>query len=550
MKFQFKHILSASAISLLLCPGLSAQTINEEVTVRHDDVLTLPDVSRPAVYPRLMVDNPKAAQMPFALRPVKVTVPGLISTLEPVPYADSIATSTYRGYVAAGFMPSFNLAAAAGYKFIDTDHTRFNAWTQYDGTSYRGTVPMAEAAERHSINRNTLSLGGALHQAVARESFIDAALDYTMDRFNTAATSHRLLDQSVNRINAQATWTIANSALAGGIGLTYGHFGYGKALATDPESASPLKAPSENRLAIDADFAGNLSASSSVGVAASFSLIGNANSAVRSHSLLRLKPHYKLERNRLSIEAALLLDFSFRAGKAFHVAPDVKLTWTPSHRVALYLKAGGGVVQNTLASMFDFTPYTIPAAYSNSNVPLTAEIGATLGRWAGFYADVALTYADANSWLMPSVDPAGMNIFEHVDLNAFKMKLGLGYNYRNIVDIYMSAEKAPHKYSHAYYLWRDRAETVIDARILVRPIEQLDLSASWHWRGGRRTMSADGSSSPLGNVATLGIGADYRLNDRWCLMLCGENLLNRHYLLPGNMPSQGITGMLGASYKF
>jgi hypothetical protein len=86
-----------------------------------------------------------------------------LSMLEPAAYADTFAISPYRGYAAIGYFPAFNLGASAGYRFVDTEHTKLGAWLQYDGNSYNsksellmgGTVPYYT----YKLKRHTFTLG-------------------------------------------------------------------------------------------------------------------------------------------------------------------------------------------------------------------------------------------------------------------------------------------------------------------------------------------------------------------------------------------------------
>ncbi len=107
-------------------------------------------------------------------------------------------------------------------------------------------------------------------------------------------------------------------------------------------------------------------------------------------------------------------------------------------------------------------------------------------------------------------------------------------------------------------MWRDRAKTVVNADLRVTPIERLDVTLGWEYRGNRASMAryiSDAGESEvlrtsLGSVSNINAGALYRITPRWSVFLKGENLLNRHYTLIGGMPAQGITGLAGVTYKF
>ena len=54
----------------------------------------------------------------------------------------------------------------------------------------------------------------------------------------------------------------------------------------------------------------------------------------------------------------------------------------------------------------------------------------------------------------------------------------------------------------------------------------------------------------LGHVNTLSLGGLYRFNDQLSFFARLENLFNHKYDLLYNIPSQGFTGLVGATYKF
>ena len=148
-----------------------------------------------------------------------------------------------------------------------------------------------------------------------------------------------------------------------------------------------------------------------------------------------------------------------------------------------------------------------------------------------------------------------MLFFEKINMKGYKFHFGLGYRYRNLIDLSGSFEMAPQKINRGYYLWRDRARYVAALNLRVTPMEQLDINLGWEYRGGRK-MGLREASAPestlhsMGLVNSLNLGAAYRINTRWTVWADVDNLLNHHYTLIGGLPSQGIGGLIGVTYKF
>lgn len=548
------------------------QGLRKEISVTHEDEPERREVMKLSINPVVSLTPVANAQLPYSTREVKVPVTASMTVLNPAAYGDTLAVSPYRGYAAIGFMPMYNLGASAGYKMVDTDKTRLNGWLQYDGTSYRGKH--FDGGDKTYVRRNTATLGLALHQAAGRESFVDVGADYTFSRYNTPMTS-ATDNQNVHRANISAMWTLRHRDMTYGLGAEYGHFGYGKALfPAHDDNMMAWKPARENRIAVRGYLSGRFAGATDAGLLVSMSNINNSAHGVAAyregvhaieakdgfnHTLLTLQPYYRFGVRNLLVDLGARVEFTFNCGKAFHISPAASLTWLPGRFVKVYVKAAGGERQNTLGSVFDVTPYTSPlVVYGNSHVPLDAEVGVTVGMWRGFYAELAAGYAIANHWLMPEMTLPGYSMFAPVDMKGYKLHVGAGYNYRNKVDACISYDVAPQKYNRGFYLWRDRAKTVVSADIRVTPVERLDVNLEWEYRGNRASMaryvSDDGKSAAmrtsLSAISNVSAGALYRITPKWSAFVRGENLLNRHYSLIGGMPAQGVTGLAGVTYKF
>lgn len=592
---------ATAALTLLLLPAaLCAQEpLEQEITVTHHEEVKPTDAVRLNVTPSVSMPSMQASRLSYGTRQIKIGVPASIATLAPLSYADTIYVSPFRGYASASYFPMLNAAASAGYKFIDNDRVRLNAWLQYDGESYRGDLPWTLTkgdARSVRLRRNTLSLGSALHTAIGRSSFLDLGIDYTFARFNTPTDileptvdygdAPGLRNQNVHRLHIDGLWSMAAGIWNCGFGLGYGHFGYVNNVA----GISDFKPMRENKFTARAFASAKAFGAYSTGMEVNFSYITRGShleylrlpdpndpaslldgqfygAGSHNHALLSLRPYYRTSWKKIDLDLGVNLEFAFNTGKVLHLSPAAQATWKPGHFVTVYLKAGGGVRPNTLGSMFDVTYYGLPyMAYRNSNVPLDGEVGVTVGLFRGFYTELSFAYARANDWLMPHMLKGSLTVFEPIDVKGYKAHFGLGYRYRDLIDFKLGFDAAPSKYDKGYYLWRDRAKYVVDASLRVSPMKQLDIRLGWNFRGHRRMavtdmpdlVGADGSVVPgladglvsMGCVNSLSLGADYRFTPRWTFWANVENLLNHRYTIIGGLPSIGVAGLVGATYKF
>ncbi len=568
---------------VLLCAATAvaakAQDLRQEVTVDHEVVPERTDVSRLGYTPVVDLPRLSAPRLDYSARTVNVTVPPAIEQLSPAAYADTLYTTPWRGYVAAGFFPLYNAGASAGYKFLDTDHTRLSAFMQYNGSLYHGRYPNTTGSRRW-VRNNTLTLDLALHQAVGSKSFIDAGADMAIAHYNMPNGTN-LGPQNMTRIGVQANFSSTAGPVDYTAGVRYHHFSYSNTVLTERPDRNLYKPVNENIFGVSGKARMKFDQYSAIGLDADLSVVANTrrtdalfsfitrdyqfslydNGGDYTHALITLKPFYRFEINKFRLDLGARIDFTIHSGKAFHAAPDIRATWKPTSMLALYAKAGGGEHQNTLRSLYGVTPYAqTMMAYTNSHIPLTLEGGITLGSWKGAWLEAAVCYARANDWLMPVTDASAITVFKPIDMRGYHWRVAAGYTYRRLAELTVSCEGAPQGYDKGYYLWRDRARVVLGGQLKVTPIKPLDLLLTYELRTNRTMIDHVGSPAPdvkpyrvsysLGAVNNLSIGGNYRFTDRLSAFATFSNILCQRHSLPGLVENQTFHGLLGVSYKF
>lgn len=577
---------------------LSAQQLEQEVEVSRRVVIDHYDASRIALTPKLLLPALQKQPLSYSDRTVAIDMPNEISFLEPTAYADTLATSPYNGYASIGYLPIYNLGASAGYKVVDNDRLRLNTWMQYNGSSYKDsrTPYMGLLPADRNIWRHTVTAALTAHAMMGKKSEIDAALQYTFARFNAPGAQtlgsngliNDLYGQSVNRINASATWFSAYGGLRYSAGASYEYFGYRDGAPTtllgynEPATAwapvrehvirfgglgqLPMSKSSSVLLGIDVEMLDDTRRSFLEDDRTA--MLGyrlHSRKGDNCHGFISLRPAYRVVNDFLTLNIGVNAQASFNSSKIFHIAPAVKVSWTPVSMFTIWGEAGGGEHLNTLSSLYDINYMTAPMlAYSDSHLPLTVEGGIVAGPLHGAYAELFGGYAIANDWLMPLGFP-GMGfaptLFKAIDMRGWHAGIRLGYKYKNLGEASVSAETAPQDYDRGYYMWRDRAKYVIKAEVKARPIDRLDVGVSYELRARRamidRRMMIDGIyiynqnyRYNLGNISNLSINGTYSLTKQLSVSLNLENLLNRRVNTLGLVESQGITGLAGVSYKF
>lgn len=576
------RLAAAALLGASAAATAGAQQLNKEITVEREVVPIQREATRLNFMPAISLPPLAIQRLSPSDRAITARVPAGITVLDPAAWSDSIYVSPYRGYASIGFMPLYNAMLSAGYRIVDNSTTRVGAWLQYDGTVYTSrhtTTYDAHVTDKKYIRDNTATAGIYASQRVGASSELSGEFDYTYTRYNQVAyrgiyvpVGTPTLDsgeylwhnQSVNRLNADLGWKSTINDLGYGFRAGYSRFAFGTGRKASYKiiDLSPEK---ENNFRFGADLSADFDAGSFALLDIDFS--GLSTSSLIDHMyndkelkdystwLLRFSPSYAYRSGVFDIKLGARIDLTHNSGKAFHIAPDVKLAVNPSPMFAFEVSAGGGEWQNTLGSLFaigrNIDTWT---AYSNSHIPLTVDARLRIGPRSGLYGELSGSYARANDWLMPADDGYFGNMrFYQQNIKGFRFGAAVGYRWSAILDARVEWQTAKNDAYKGYYLWRDRARNVIDASIKVNPIEKLSVDLGFTLRTDRRTFThMDGGPSmiPLGDVRNLSLGATYRLTPSVSVFVEGENLLNHRYSTVDYYESQGITGLAGASFKF
>ena len=164
-----------------------------------------------------------------------------------------------------------------------------------------------------------------------------------------------------------------------------------------------------------------------------------------------------------------------------------------------------------------------------------------------------------------------MSSYHVINSRGYYLNAEVNYKFRNLVEATASVKHAPHdnelyvtdKYYNGYKMGVDRASTVANLDIKVKPWRPLSLNVGLEYRGGRMALFGEqpfyyGENQTIqsytfenmDDVINLHAGANYRLNSNLSLWLQAHNLLNRRYDLLYGMGAQRVGFMIGASLTF
>lgn len=546
--------LTITLLAAALAQVANAQELSHEFVSTHTPAAAEREVTRIVMTPRLALPEIKPGKLDFSTRKVTSRVPSLIQITEPVEWKDTLPQGDTRGYAVLGIGgPLFSIPFSAGYRIFDDDAKLLKAWMQYDGEAYR----------RHSAYWRSQALAGGLYGSYTFNDYsrLDADVSYHWSRYNRPDAELGYWVRT-GKIDANALWTSRVDGLEYIVGAGFNRFGYSiKEAEGANDWAANLKG--DGRLA--------LSESSAALLNLDFTLLhrGNfmapdfyglwENHSGKTSGLLTIIPAFSAKSTQWGFKIGPRVDFSFNAGKAFHIAPLAEGWWTPLQRLTVALKAGGGEHINRLADLHAEAQRSSPVAcYGFSHIPLTVDLQATYGPNKSFWGSVFGGWAKANDWLMPDA-----GFFNEVDIKGFHGGVALGGAYRSLLSGNVRYEVAQGSWDKGYYLWRDRAKHVLTVHVEGYPIDKLTVSADYRLRACRawyETITAVVPDFPtpivghlrhnLGNLSRLTLGGTYQFMPRLSFFANVDVSLTANTYDIDLTPASIWVATVGASYKF
>lgn len=606
------RIIISAAAALLIGFGASAQTekkdnskeedsrLSKEVNVDRTIIPQQRKATRLNLSPSVSLPAIQSAQLDYSARTVTARVPAMFAPMNPAAYMDSIATDNSRGYLTVGYGPIVDGLVSGGAKLINTSKTNLNAWLQYDASMFHHDPELFTTSgevtdlPKMLFRRNTFAGGLNFTQGIGRRSSLEIDLGYGYDRFTAPELDAKFtlehgyewhlatLRRHLIRFDGKAAFHSATDDFRYGFGAHYNAFAFGGADANKQylfgfEASLRSFPEDESQFILDLSYDG-IHNTNSPGIMFNY-VPGHAY----NQGMLSFTPTYRYKMDNFVADLGLRVDWTHHSGKAFHMAPNVKLSWLPIDQLTIWAKAGGGEVQNTMASLYSFTYMISPyqCYENNSHLPLTIDGGVTIGPFSGAYVKLYGGWAKANDWLMPSYYDNGGMLFSPLDMKGGYMGLAAGYNYRNLVSIDASLEYAPRgdekdpdkAITKGYYKWRDRAEEVVNVSLTMRPMEQLEIKAGWELRANRdlyyltytlipedppypsavpsQAAGSDGwRFNDVNTLSNVSLGARWHFTPMISAFIDVVNLLNRKDYVNLGVPGRGIHGMAGFSLKF
>lgn len=528
------------AAMMLTAFAASAQDIN----IAHEVEPEEQAATRVRLTPTLSLPKVTPGRIPAATTFGRGELTPFINTLEPAPFATALARTPWRGYAALGYGPVYNLAASAGYRFVEKENLTLDAFMQFDGMSHKSGYPKLEEIYpgKISYRRNTALVGSDVTWSPAKSGTLKASVLYQYSAYNFPILdlTTRIvapLDIDANVVKVDGTWASRIGQVDYTVGAQYDMIAFASNEA-------------ENRGKLSANALWHASSVSAWGADVSMSL--SNSTIIGNKGILHVAPFYALTASKFTTK--LGADIDVHTGNVGYrrmlIAPEASINWQALPFASVWGKVSGRMDDNSRAALFNEQPYLLPQFDAGYSRIYSADGGITIGPWKGAAFTVFVGHTTAKDWYMPAIETGFMT---PIDVKGMHWGVAFNYDYRHYLSLNVRTEMAQSpegNYSKGYAPWRDHAKLNLTANATVRPINKLSITLGYHLRTHRSKILPNDNNLNLLNISNLKATAAYQITQQWSAFIAGENLLNNKWYLGPSMPSQGIVGMIGATYKF
>lgn len=544
-------ILSALLIATAsVAQTLSGDTINRTVLVEstYNPIVTyavkrnfIPDEVEPSMNRTAIVYADKA--MPIAR---------LQRTALPAGKVGLAQSYSNPGYLHLGYGAYNNLDALAAYRFNFNENNTLtlkagaDGWAgrydkitspdendRWDSYLYRGNIDA-----RYRLDYGSGELGAGLTGGYGTFNYLDIPRSSVyLDKPDTKQQSTRLggnlyvkgnIDERF-QYNADATYTYT----------------------AQQNYLGEHKLNSENHLHTQAFFSADFGKYGIAALNLANDLLTYSLSSLDPMSYITVTPQWSTAYKQFSFSTGVNLDFSNQVYARLKASPSCSITYTSKNNFDATLLLDGGRQLPTYSYLETLSPYWVyTPGLQSSYTYLNALLSGNMRLFEGLHLHLDGGYRIIGSALFEeaaNIEDIRYTGFANRDAHLAHATTKLSYDYKQLFSCFAQAT-----YNH----WMVDGDNSILSRA-----PQLDAQAGIKARiyGGlsahsnfRYVLFTATDSEPQRETPIIdwNLGLQYALNNHWSFYLDGHNLLNHRHQLYTGYPTQGISAMAGAAFKF
>ena len=156
--------------------------------------------------------------------------------------------------------------------------------------------------------------------------------------------------------------------------------------------------------------------------------------------------------------------------------------------------------------------------------------------------------------------PSAYVMMKSNDIKGWKYGFELGCKYNELAELKCNLQYSPQNFKKGYYQGYDRATTVMNVELKLRPIKALSLTIDYDLQTGRKCYSDYGmvgqpavrslGEIEMKTISNLSMGANYQINTMISAFVSAGNLLNKQWDEYYGMGNQKLNVLAGVSVLF
>lgn len=560
---KFKHhmisnrILIFAGLLFILFPGLlSAQGLNEQVTVIAAYEPSIPEVNKIIVNPAASESEVKLPEMTYLIKPVQLKPILMPETIPSVKLVGEPQKKLYRNYARVGFgsytspyVEFFaNTLRSKSYSFgVHMKHLSSMGEIK-DYAKSSNSLNMIQLQGQKFFENHTLVAGAGYRRNVVHH------YGFKPDEFVTKYSDDNL-KQKFNRLNASLDFTSRyadRDKLNHNIALSFNnvtdHF-------STRESNIHLKGGANKRFELF-DFTDN----QQLGIETDISFTGYKDSVLKhSSTLVSIRPFIGTEFENYSFRAGLNFTFTGDSISKAYLFPFAEARMQVIED-ALSVKAGitGGLYRHGFDELSDINPFVqsiLPLRYTRDRFTFYAESRARVGKHINLTASFKASVIENAVFFVTDFRQRPFNRFTLIydDANLLAGRFEAEYHTAEKIRIKAHASFEQWKPDNELHAWHKPGFT-LGGDVYYNLGDKLIASASVDFRGKQYARITNEVNTitveTLKAYADLGLGLEYRYTRSLSAFLNLNNLTGIRPYVWYNYPGYRFNLLGGVSYSF
>lgn len=563
-----------AVLTLFTAIAIQAQesdTLRHEVVVVKDYVPTIREAEKINTTPPISTPTFTRSAVKYNYDALSASVPTFATNVN-LPYSrlDEDLGKQYKGYADLSMGAYMAMAANAGYRIIDTRKDLLNIGLQF--TSLNWDIPVNSTGAlipEEETKQTYYDSRAGIHYAHIFDNDITASIQgayrYLSFNYYGVAGNQPIFYEShpfqrANNLNVELS---VHNKEASEYDFEHWNTTLGYTMYTNHNGAYIPHASNEHHAYADVSYHYMLDSHWRVGGSVELDYLyhgGILNPNTHADNILadilpynenifmaRLLPGVAWDKDNVHFDAGVKIDISVNDGTLFRFAPDINFKWEFAKNYYLFAGLNGGKELHTWNDVSQYCFYFDPSKrIPSSYTPLDASLGFHLHFIPEFTLSAFGGYEITKDALFQHIGFSSQAITWQ-PLDATCIKAGGRLNAH--IGQYLSIEA-----DVTYRLWRNDGQVISydrprwegNARVIIHPIEKLDIELGYNTRMNRDF----GAYGKLNDIHNLNASATYRLLDWISIFAQGNNLLNRQHDYYYGLPAPRIQGMLGVGLKF